>query len=356
VEAGGRRAPILQLELELKAGEPSALFRLAEALGAQAPLRLTFETKAEQGFRLAAGETPGAVKAVHPGLRRSMTVGQALALVAGAALRQIAANERMVRQFRRPEGVHQMRVGIRRLRSTLSLFTPPVPDPAYDHLRAELKWLGGQLGAARDVDVFITETFRPAAEALGPLPGLAAFGKRLKRAQTRAYDRLVKALDTPRARALPLAIAAWLEIALGHQPAAWRDAPVGAFAEASLDRLRRKVRKRADAKTAEARHALRIAAKKLRYGLDGFGGLYPQKPVGEYRRKVADLQGRLGALNDLATSQRVGLDALGGASPPEAAFAAGLVAGRRLNASEALITQAGADLKALLKAPRPWRT
>jgi triphosphatase len=285
-----------------------------------------------------------------------MTVAQALMVVAGAALRQTVANDRPAGQFRRPEGVHQMRVGLRRLRSALALFRPPEPDAAYDHLRAELKWLAGQLGPARDLDVFIAETFCPAADALGAAPGLAAFGKRVKRTQTRAYDRLVKALDSPRARAIPLATAAWLETGIKNQPSDWRDLLVLAFAEAALERLRRKVRKLADAETAEARHDLRIAAKKLRYALDGFDGLLPEKAVRPYRKRTADLQARLGVLNDLATARRVAFEALGPTPPLDVAFAAGLVVGRRAVDEASLIAAADKDVKALLRCRRPWRT
>src|ERR1700742_2524423 len=53
----------------------------------------------------------------------------------------------------KPDAVHKMRVTVRRLRSALQSFTPIVSEPETRHLRAELKWLGGVLGAARDTEV-----------------------------------------------------------------------------------------------------------------------------------------------------------------------------------------------------------
>src|SRR5882762_6927349 len=53
----------------------------------------------------------------------------------------------------KPDAVHQMRVTVRRLRSALQSFTPIVSKAETERLRAELKWLGGVLGAARDNEV-----------------------------------------------------------------------------------------------------------------------------------------------------------------------------------------------------------
>lgn len=251
-----------------------------------------------------------------------------------------------------------MRVGLRRLRAALTLFKQPSDAPEHAVLKAELKWLADQLGPARDLDVFIAETFGSAATALPGQPGLATFGKRLKRAQTRAYDRLVKALESPRAMAIPLATATWIEAGPWRMDPAladWRDAPVGPFAKAALDRLRRKVKRRAEADTPEALHQLRLAAKKLRYGLDGFDGLFPHKASHRYGRRVARLQGVLGGLNDLAVGRRVAMDALGASSPADAVFAGGLVVGHGAAGIEDLDALARKALKDLFSTRRPWR-
>src|SRR5215472_5117453 len=52
-----------------------------------------------------------------------------------------------------PDSVHQMRVAARRLRSTLQAYPAIVSDRATQHMRDELKWLGGMLGEARDNEV-----------------------------------------------------------------------------------------------------------------------------------------------------------------------------------------------------------
>jgi CHAD domain-containing protein len=52
-----------------------------------------------------------------------------------------------------PEGVHQMRVGLRRLRAAMSLFPGLVRVPQTAGIKAELKWLTGELGPAREFEV-----------------------------------------------------------------------------------------------------------------------------------------------------------------------------------------------------------
>jgi CHAD domain len=51
------------------------------------------------------------------------------------------------------DSVHQMRVTTRRLRATLRSFGTVIPRSATSELAAELKWLGGLLGEARDGEV-----------------------------------------------------------------------------------------------------------------------------------------------------------------------------------------------------------
>lgn len=360
-EAGGRRAPLAELELELKAGDPAALFAMARSLSAAAPLRLSFETKAARGAALLSGEAPSAVKKVGVALEDGMTVGEAFAAVAGACLRQIVANERVLRLHRRPEALHQMRVGLRRLRSALGLFKAVCGDRQLERIKTEARWLTKRLDTARNLDVFIAETFTPAAHLLGEDDGAAALGRTLLRAQTRAYDRTLSALDTPRAIAFPLLLAEWLQAGdwtRNERLAPQRDEPVGPFAKAALDRLRRKVRRKSRglAKlTPEARHKMRIAVKKLRYGLDFFAPLYPRRRVRVFGKVLGALQDSLGALNDIAVGRQTAAGLAGrGAGSGQVGFAAGLLVGLRARGEGELLGAAARQRQDLIEADPPW--
>lgn len=62
LSAGERQATVCELELELKTGEPQALFDLARTLARHAPLRLSLISKAERGYGLAAGDAAPRVR------------------------------------------------------------------------------------------------------------------------------------------------------------------------------------------------------------------------------------------------------------------------------------------------------
>ena len=79
---------------------------------------------------------------------------------------------------RDPEDIHQLRVGVRRLRALVSVFKTVLSEEARVYLRAELAWLHGALGPARDWDVFILETLTPLCRRLPDDPDLAALSRR----------------------------------------------------------------------------------------------------------------------------------------------------------------------------------
>ena len=154
VAAQGRKEPINELEIELQAGDARALLRYAERLSPALGLELAFESKAERGYRLASRQaTPPPRKWPKPKLGERATPAEAFAALFAAALAQAGANARGVAHARDPEYLHQLRVGLRRLRSALRAFRPLVgrARPVVRRLRAFMP----TFGAARDWDVFV---------------------------------------------------------------------------------------------------------------------------------------------------------------------------------------------------------
>jgi CHAD domain-containing protein len=303
-----------------------------------------------------------------------MSARQAFQAIAASALRQWVGNAAVLRAARRPEALHQMRVALRRLRTALKLFEPVVADAAYAKRVAELEWLTGELDQGRDLDVLIDETFRPAADRFHGQPGLAALGERLLRARTRAYDRLLATLDGPRYLTLVLDTAAWIDAGAWSQPddplhAPLADAPVADLAARALDRLRHQIKRRGEGLTRldpKSRHRLRIRAKRLRYAIEFFGGLYARRE--DERAAFLDtlraLQDSLGALNDLTVAREKGLAlAEGGGRAAgdsetegaQQAFAAGLMIGARAAREKPLLAEAARHYHALIDAKRFWR-
>ena len=356
--AEGRRAAIGEVELELKTGSPRELFALARSCSDIAALDLCFVSKAARGYALLDEAPPAATPATDPRLHRSDTSGQAFQAIAGAALTQIAANARVLRTARAPAVLHQLRVGVRRLRSAMSVFGPMLADGELAGVKAELEWLASELDEARDLDVFIQDTYQPALARDPELAGLASFGERLSAAREQAYDQAQAAVNAPRFRGLMLSALAWIEAGEWSQTgepmlAGLRNRPVTALASEEFDRRRRKIVKQGRDLISMApaeRHKLRIKVKRLRYACGFFESLYSKKATKAQKAfsiAARDLQDCLGALTDIAFSRDLARR-VAGLDDPGPAFAAG-----------ALVGQAAAPtnrrLKAAAKAHRALR-
>jgi triphosphatase len=300
VAARGRKEPISELELELKAGDPRALLRYAEKLSPALGLELAFESKAERGYRLAAGQAvPPPRKWPKPALAELATPAEAFAALAGASLAQAGANARGVVHGKDPEYLHQLRVGLRRLRSVLRAFRAlaGTAKPVVRRLRS----LMPAFGEARDWDVFVAWLQEvPAAREL-----LAHARARRSVARRKARE----AAASPEFQVFLLRTLRWLHGApLRESRESLRD-----FGGKALERLHRKVLKHArkvDWLDSETRHRVRIRVKRLRYGCEFFAACFPRASVRPYLKSLEALQDILGELNDVAVGRRL-VQALG---------------------------------------------
>jgi len=353
VSGGDRQSPICEVELELKSGPPAALFALARELAAAAPLYLAFDSKAARGQALVAGDGQPALKSEQVELPKHATAGEAFQALARSALIQIAGNAALLRAAPRPEAVHQFRVGLRRLRSLLTTFRPILAGDAFERIKAELRWLGHACDAARNLDVFADETLRPAELGAEPTVGLAGLRKAVDAARRGAWAEAQAAAGSERFRALMIDGAGWVETGdwLAGEAA---QAPIGPFARHALKRQQKKVGRRGEqARGGDdvARHHLRIEAKKLRYAAEAFASLYGEGRMRRYLRAVRGLQEVLGALNDLAATEPLMATLK---LSPQAAFAAGELAGAKAAARPQLLARARKALKRLEDAEPAW--
>jgi triphosphatase len=351
---GGRAASaISEVELELKAGQPSALFELARDLSQAAPLYLSFDGKAARGQALVEGEPLQARRREKVKLKKDATAGEAFQAAARNALGQIAANAVVLREDAQPDAVHQLRVAARRLRSTLATFKAIVADDQFARLKDELKWLGKACDTARNLDVFCTETIAPAKQMDAPPKGLADLEKAVIDASAKARGAVVEAVSSERFRSLVIDAAAWVETgAWLANPAAAE--PAKAFAAEVLGKRRRKLKTTGQDLVAAddvTRHRTRIEAKKLRYAAEGFANLFAAKAADRFIGRVKALQEVLGHLNDTATAETLIADLK---LKPAAAFAAGELVGLRAADKAELVSKAARDLRRVAKAERFW--
>ncbi|HKR19643.1 MAG TPA: CHAD domain-containing protein [Stellaceae bacterium] len=312
---GGRKLPVSEIELELQQGTPRAVFTLANALADEAPLRVEMRSKAARGYALAKRTEPRDASATSKfgavDLHRSMAAEDALAVILRRCLAHLLANEPAARASKE-EGVHQMRVALRRLRVALALFRSMLPEMERNWVRGEVKWLASALGRARNWDV-VNGLIRRVRTGMADDRDLAALARATERERRRAYDALRGVLATRRYTQFTLGLMGWIETRAWRRPGALETSilqvsVVGKLADAVLERRYRKARSRArnfDRLGTVGRHRLRIALKKIRYAADSFASIYADKAVRRYVKHVETLQDGLGLLNDIASSEKL---------------------------------------------------
>jgi adenylate cyclase len=307
IAADGRREAISELELELADGEVGALFALADSLAERLPLMPAPLSKAERGIRLHLHSTPTPARASDIPLAPDMPPRAAFRAVALSCLDQMQRNHAGTIASEDPEYIHQMRVATRRLRACLRLFAPVLPPDFAEDLLPALRESMGRLGKARDLDVLLAEICAPVIAALPGEPRLAALAGIITEDRYAARRNTIRHLESREFGQLMVRLSALL-----HRPAL--DEPfaaalsadfVATFAARRIKRLRRKVRElaiRAKLDEPPSLHALRIGIKRLRYALEFFAALAPGKTQRRQANWLAEIQGTLGELNDLANA------------------------------------------------------
>ena len=355
-----RSEPICEIELELKAGPPTALYDVARHLLAVAPVRLEPRSKGERGFRLAAGSPPPpAVHAAPLALDAAESGEETLRRVGHTCVAQVLANEAAALAGE-ADGIHQMRVALRRFRAILSAFGKWLPARRRAAIDEELRWLAQALGAARNFDVFAGDLLRRPRAAPGDAAGLERLRKAADRRRRAAYAAARRAILSPRYTALLLHLLRWLD----GRPGRRRDGgdrlalPIGEIAPILLDRRRRTARRRSRGfaeQSPQQRHKLRIALKKLRYTTELLAGLYDADESQRFTRTLKRLQDELGEANDV----RIGREIVADLAPPQRPSPEG-EAGRRVLAWHELRLAAAepklrSQLRRLHRAKPFWR-
>lgn len=308
-----KSAPINEVELELKRGKTDALYEMAERLADAFDARITPLRKPDLGYRILDAFRPKAVFAKRTTLPPNQSTEDALATLLSESLEHAFANEMVILESDDIEGVHQMRVGLRRFRSCLSVFKRVMPARLRRGAENSIKPLLKTLGPARDWDVFLGEGFARIERAVSRRKEISEIRRIAEERRARIRDDLRRLLRSREFHRGKLALFSW--IARG----AWRESmtpneierlfePADEYTRSVLQRGDRRVRSQGreiQNRSEEELHRLRITVKKQRYSTEFFESRFPKKRARAYGEALKNLQNDLGRLHDGATAARL---------------------------------------------------
>jgi triphosphatase len=361
LRSGDRTMPVSEIELELKRGSAAAIYELALRLAEHGPVKPSIRSKAARGFDLAVDTPPPARKPRKLHLDASISLDAAFACILNSCQQHLLESLPAAEDGRDAEGIHQLRVALRRIRSAIDLMRFADSPSKLDQLRSEAKWLARGLSAARDWDIFHGKTLPTIAKGCASIKGFDTLAQFAENCRSAGYREARLALSDPRCAHFVLGLGAWIE------ERGWRGEvaadglarlaePAINFASGMLSVQHAKVLKRGrhfKSLAVEERHRLRLAVKKLRYVADFLLPLYgDRKSARRYSDKLTELQKDLGFYNDIATtgSLLVGL----GVESGDSATAAAAIAGWQAHAMigiEAHLRDAWRDFA---KTKAPW--
>ncbi len=307
IKAAGRSENLNELEIELVEGKPGGLYRAARMILPEGALRFSRFSKAARSFLLAEHghiEPPaGPQRARSVPIDPKDSVHKAARDILQECLAQIAANIEAIQQTDDMEGPHQLRIGLRRLRSALALFADALEPSAVAHYKNEARWLGREVGRLRDLEVVLNDIAKPFFAESPGAPGAALVLGTLQRHAGEVRTDLRQVLSAERVNEFLLGLSELTETGVHEKP------PVpGKLRDLASEMLEKRWKhvfahaRGIDAFAVDEKHALRKELKKLRYAIEFLGPLYAPGGVKRMTGRLKTLQTVFGSLNDAAVA------------------------------------------------------
>lgn len=311
ISAGSRKEHVREIELELKAGAPGALLDVARDVISTGPFVPSRYNKAERGYRLAGSdgrEALSATKSQPIEITSRTETSAAISQICGVTTRHVLHNWRVLWESDVPAAAHQMRVGLRRFRTALRLMDTTLDSADLERLSAAARKLGRDVGQVRNVHVLMSELIAPLSGHSCFADGIAKLTADLgKTSQSQRHDLLNK-LQGAEYGLFQAELGLLPEIVKARAAAHPNrlEQHVERLANRTIKKLLRRVRRRGRnlaQLSIEERHELRKSVKPLRYALEFFALLYPERRIAQLLGTTAEMQEALGYLNDAALAQ-----------------------------------------------------
>ncbi len=262
------------------------------------------------------------------------------------------------------EGVHQVRVALRRLRSAVSLFRKAIPRAITDPWNEEMRWVASEFGPTRDLDVFITEGLAGLTGKVLLPEGENKMHDLASRHQDAAYARLCLLIDSDRYKTFAtnfdqwIKVRGWFQVDMPSDTRAYMGTSIVPYAKRVLSK-RMSVVLAAGASleslSGEELHQLRIECKKLRYATEFFSALFDNKGMAEFVLQLKEVQTLLGVMNDVAVMPHLLDGLLEGSKDPDLLRYAGALIGWRSYQSADIRKQLIAPWKLFSRTASPWQ-
>lgn len=337
IRAADRCDVICELELELLAGRPSALFAVARQIAAHVSLLPEHRSKAERGYALAQNNLALALHPQPSALEPSLRPTEAAQRLLREMFCQFTANLNVLRTSDDPEVVHQARVGWRRFKSACRFFRQ-VPGMVDRPVLQSLAPLLACMSELRDLDVARTQTLPCLAEAY--LAGQddrelhwREMSQALEQATRLQRNATLQSLEAHTAGLALLAITQWIEALtethLATDSVSDKSLSLRGWARPGISGLHKQL-KRAQKKvqTPEDQHRVRILAKRLRYAIEALGTILPRQGAQRWLEQSIMLQTGMGKTRDIVKAGVI-VEKLH-AAPELVAFLQGVAVGGRM--------------------------
>jgi len=256
-----------------------------------------------------------------------------------------------------PEGIHQMRVCLRRMRSALAVFRPAIPRKITGSFFEEMRSAAKTFDRPRDLDVYIAENLSSACDKqMGKLRKLAM------KHRARAYVEAIDFIHGKRYAKLCDGFRQWVETQgwradLSADKQEMLGANVVPFASDALERQSTRVLDNGrdiERLDGEALHQLRIDCKNLRYAAEFFAPLYGE-PMKQFVAHLKGLQDLLGTLHDTAVMWDLQKDLLKGHKNHRLKRYARKLVNQRVRQGQATGKVLADSWCDFCNAARPWR-
>jgi triphosphatase len=307
--AMNRRSEICEAEIELIKGNPKDLLRTVQALLAKGSVRLSPASKAEKGYRLLLRAAPAAkaepVRAERPAIAKGQACGAAFGAILRAAREQIVKNRNAVLETNDPEGAHQLRVGLTRLRTAQRALKGMIDTSQLREIKTDAQTLSRAAGRLRDSDVLIGEIYAPFARGPRRQDGFGALYEALQAHRAQMQTEARQALLSPSWSRLLLNLTLW-PVMLERDPALQK--PIGKYAGKALQKRWKKASKLGRSIASlkgDRRHKMRKSLKKLRYMVEFLAPLYPDADIKRFIKLLKRLQDIFGYVNDVSMAAQM---------------------------------------------------